>query len=117
MGIRVKEVESGKDKGKFVLTYSMTGQSSEPVTRAEAILLIHESRMADVRVKFIEDVMAFPDGWGRGDMQVNVNKEGRKAYGEWLRATLDASKDDEEYFRLVEVKYNELMEQVKKEQA
>jgi len=115
MGIRVKEVESGKDKGKFVLTWSMTGQSSEPVTKAEAILCIHEQRMADVQIKFIEDAMAFPDGWGRGGMHVNVNEEGRKAYHKWMDETLSAAKDDDEFHRLIDVKYNEVMEQVKKE--
>ena len=116
MGIAVKEIKSGKDKGRFVLTSSVSDCSSDPMSRAEALLHLHRRRLCDMQQAFIEAWFSFPNGWGDGHCRmIGSNQEGRDQWMAWWQEALRASKSDDEYYGRMQAKYDECMAQIKAE--
>lgn len=108
MGIGVRTIKSGPNKGKFVLHNSVDDSRSDPLTREQAILSIHERRLFDVKLKFIEDAMSFPNGWSDGDCHVIRDPEGDQAWREFMDQAL-SHQDDDGFSKAVDAKYDELM--------
>jgi len=116
MGVSVMEIKSGPDKGKFILTNSIDNHSTGPISRAEAVLLLHNRELCDMQLKFIENWLSFPNGWGDGHCRrIGDNEAGRQQWRDWLSKTLQDSEDDDAYEAAIRIKYDECMALAKKE--
>ena len=114
MGVSVREIKSGKNKGKFVLTSSVTGHEHEPMSREKAILYLHRRSLCDMQKTFIENWFSFPHGWGDGHCRmIGDNEEGYKRWMAWWEETLKKAKGDDEYYAAMQAKYDECMELTK----
>jgi len=114
MGIGVKEIKTGKNKGKFVLQNSVDDSKTSPLTRAQAILSLHERRLSDIKLKFIEDALSFPNGWSDGTCRMIRNPEGDQAWRKFMDEALSAGGDDG-FAKAIDAKYDELMAQIEED--
>src|SRR6478735_3321180 len=77
-------------------------------TKEELIAYIAEEKVYEGKVIAIREMMCFPSDWF-----VNEERQPRemKEYNDWYNSVLMAP--DEQYFELIDKKYNELMDKIK----
>ncbi len=90
--------------------YSTIAEGSLAVfkTKNELIRYIANEKVYEGKLRAIEEMMIFPEGWA-----VNYQRQVPKSFAfvDWERELLNAP--DDQYYKLIDEKYEELMKQLK----
>jgi hypothetical protein len=108
---------SRKD-GKFRVWSTISNDwLTDWISRKEFIKFYHDDMLIDFKKKIVEQYYKFPHGWFDQDRLATAFISDEDGYGDHLRwmDKLNKTKDYDEYVKLVEEMYDQIMKELEEE--